>query len=280
MNKTLLAGLALAVSCAAQAQVFANNSTPGDTFTNAGGSNQGQAVGSSGWYYNNVRNSGSVGINIDNAYNGNGSVRFDGTVGPGGNSSKADIEYLSGGVNVGGNYYATSSLGSLSDFVGMSYNYYRDSASTNSGVQMLAGRILIDADGDLNTINDRGGLVFESIYNGGGTAPVDAWTLVGIGANTNLWSFGAGMTTAQLGYGTTLSDWQSGAGTVSGDSAILGFSFGVGSGWGPNTMYLDDVTWQLDTVSTNSNFEVVPEPASMTLLALGAIAALKKRKSK
>ena len=42
--------------------VLANNAAPGDAFTNAAVANQGQAVGATGWYYNNVRNSGTAGI--------------------------------------------------------------------------------------------------------------------------------------------------------------------------------------------------------------------------
>ncbi len=58
MKKIALLGLALMVAGSASAQiVFSNNAAPGDSFTNASGSNQGQAVGSTGWYYNNTRNS-------------------------------------------------------------------------------------------------------------------------------------------------------------------------------------------------------------------------------
>jgi hypothetical protein len=32
--------------------VLANNPAPGDAFTNAGGLNQGQAIGATDWYYN------------------------------------------------------------------------------------------------------------------------------------------------------------------------------------------------------------------------------------
>jgi len=284
MNKFALTSFALAFAVLGQAQVFSNNGGVGDNFTNASGTNQGELVGSTGWVYNNVRNSGTVGIRTTNPYDGNGSVRFEGSIGPGGASSKSDIEYLVNPFDFGGNYVSTGSLGKLSDLVGMSYRYYRDGSSTNEAGQMMSGRILIDADGDLNTISDRGGLVYELAYNGGGAAPIDTWTLAGIGGSTNLWNFGAGMTNIFGGHGITLDNWITGNGTVDGDSAIIGFSFGVGSGWGPNTMFLDDVAWQLDNGVTNQtfqhNFEVVPEPATMTILALGALAALKKRKSK
>ena len=94
------AALAIASVGAHSATVLSNNAAPGDAFTNAGGSSQGQAVGATGWYYNNVRNSGTAGINDTYARSGNGSALLQGTLGPGGASSKADIEYLSGGVAV------------------------------------------------------------------------------------------------------------------------------------------------------------------------------------
>ncbi|ARU41613.1 hypothetical protein CCB80_10865 [Armatimonadetes bacterium Uphvl-Ar1] len=284
MNKFTVTGLALAFAVVGHAQVFSNNGGTGDNFTNAGGSNQGQLVGTTGWAYNNVRNNGSVGISTANPYNGNGSVRFEGTQGPGGSSSKSDIEYLVNPVASGGNYFSTGSLGKLNDLVGMSYRYYRDSSSTNDPGQMVAARILIDADGDLNTTGDRGGLVWELAYNGGGAAPLDQWVLMGLGGNTNVWNFGAGMATATGGYNVTLNQWKAGNGTVNGNSAIIGFSYGVGSGWGPNLMFLDDAAWQLDNGITNqttsSNFEVVPEPMTMTVLALAAFVAKRKRKQK
>jgi hypothetical protein len=59
---------------AATTIVYSNNPAPGDQFTNSGPLNQGQAVGTSGWYYNNVRNNGAVGIRTNYPFNGNGSV--------------------------------------------------------------------------------------------------------------------------------------------------------------------------------------------------------------
>lgn len=69
---------------AANITVYANNSTPGDDFTNASGtsttpSTSGAQLGASGWYYNNVRNNGHVGIRTDIPRSGNGSAWFNGT---------------------------------------------------------------------------------------------------------------------------------------------------------------------------------------------------------
>lgn len=124
MNKFALIGLATLVSAVASAQiVYSNNALPGDSFTNAGGSNQGQAVGASGWYYNNTRNSGVVGINTTYARSGNGSALLQTTVGPGGNSSKAEIEFLASAVNGGGNFFANGTLGTLGNLSSVSYEW-------------------------------------------------------------------------------------------------------------------------------------------------------------
>lgn len=283
MKKRILIAVT-AITCSSLSfgtTVFSNN-IGGDTFTNASGSNQGQAIGSSNWYYNNVRNSGIAGIDTTFARNGNGSARLQTTVGPTGSSSKADIELLAGGTNLGGNFYAGSSLGTLGQLSGLSYEWYRASGGTADQHLMVAGRILIDADGNLATTNDRGGLVFETVYNGGSTStPVatDSWVNESITANTFLWNFGGGMATATGGYNKSLSDWVNGfsGSTVSGNSAILGFSFGVGSGWGTFDGAVDTVGYSLNGQSYDANFEAVPEPATLSVLALLALACKRKK---
>ena len=255
----------------------------GSTYTNASGSNQGQAV-SAGWYYNNVRNDGVVGITGNYARSGNGSAYMQTINGPGGASSKADFEYLSGGVDVGGNYYASTSLGNLGNLSALSYEWYRDSGSTNSAAQHPALRILVDADGDLGTTGDRGGLVFEAVYNGSATATTDTWVTEDIfaynsGDGANLWTFGAGMAFAEFGYGNSLSDWQAGVGTVDSNSAVLGFSMGVGSGWGPFQGAVDNFSFAFaGGPSGDFNFETIPEPATFSLLSVAALGLMIRRK--
>ena len=157
---TILAGVGLTTPVTASTLVLSNAAVPGDAFSNAGTTNQGQAVGTSGWYYNNVRNSGSVGISTTLPRNGNGSVFFSSPSG----SAKADIEYLANAVPVGGNYFAGGSLGRFQELVGFGYEWYRFDASTNPAVQHPALRVLLDLDGNLLS-PDRAGLVFERAYN-------------------------------------------------------------------------------------------------------------------
>ncbi|MBL8384045.1 MAG: PEP-CTERM sorting domain-containing protein [Burkholderiales bacterium] len=266
----------VATGGASGAVVFANGGAPGDAFTNAGGTNQGQAVGATGWYYNNVRNSGVAGINTDYARSGNGSANLTTTIGPGGASSKADIEYLANAVQFNGNWFANGSLGSFSALTGMQYDWYRNSSSTNNSDQHPAMRVLLDLDGNLATTGDRGGLVFERAYNVGGVVPTDTWVTESIGATSKLWNFGLGLGTEFDidGDGTpydTLAEWQA-SGRMA-NAVILGFSVGVGSGWGPFDGAADNVGWTIASQSATSNFEVssVPEPGTLALLGLSLV---------
>ncbi len=255
--------------------VYPNN-PPGDSFTNPGPTNQGQAVGSSGWYYNNVRNGGTVGINPMLPYATTGSVYF---YSPSG-SGKADIEYLASAVEVGGNYVASGSLGLFSNLQSLSYAWYRDGSTTVAAHLHPVLRILLDADGDLSTLGDRGGLVFERVYNGAPTAPTNAWVSEGVGPSTFLWNFGLGIGFAAnindtpYAYDATLAEWQA----YFPNAVILGFNAGVGSGWnGVFAGAVDSVSWTIAGQSESFNFEIgpgaeIPEPGTWLLFGGGLLA--------
>lgn len=272
---------AFAFAGLASAQVVLPNNPTGDFYTNAGGSNQGQAVGTSGFYYNNVRNGGTVGINAQIPRNGTGSAYFKSEDG----ADKADFEFLALGTNVGGNFFAGGSLGKLGDLEALSYSWYRKGTSTTTANFQPVVRILVDADGDLNTITDRGGLVFEIAYNGAATAVTDTWVNEDIfgynsGAGANMWTFGAGMTFAQEGYGVKLSEWQAGKATIGANSQILGFSMGVGSGWANGFEgAVDDLSFKFAGQNAQTfNFEAVPEPGTMAALFAGLAGVVARRK--
>jgi len=261
--------------------VLSNNSPGDDFFTNPGPVNQGQAVGSSGWFYNNVRNNGGVGISGNLPWSTTGSAYF---VSPS-SAAKADIEYLAGGVNFGGNYLATASLGRFADLQSFSYRWYRAGSSTAPAHLHPVIRVLLDADGDLKTFGDRGGLVFERVYLGL-PVPTGQWVSDVITPSTWLWNFGLGIGFAAninhtpYAYDATLAEWQA----YFPNAVILGFGAGVGSGWnGVFTGAVDDISWTIAGVTSNTNFEIyrtseIPEPGTGWLVGMALVLlALRRR---
>jgi len=278
MNLKFILSLAFAVVMVpsfAVTTVLANSpSLPGDSFTNSLSSNTGQAIGASGWYYNNVRNNGIVGINNNYARNGLGSMYLETTQGPGGLSSKADAElWRSPTQNGNGNYglgNTSQSLGALANLSALSYDWYRDSISANSAVQHPSLRLFIG-----NQSNTQFGyIIFERVYNGG-TVLTDQWVSDDIFANRtsyNMWSTGSLPNSND--FNVKLSDWMS----SSQNYQVYAVSSGVGSGWGTFRGAVDNVGVGFSGANSVYNFEPVPEPATMTAMAMGALALLRKRR--
>jgi hypothetical protein len=289
--KTLVlapASLALALVATASAQtVYSNNGGFGDAYTNAGGSNQGQAITGSNWYYNNVRNSGTVGINTTYARNGNGSAYMNGVFGPGGASSKADIEFFGSAVGGGGNFGPASAIGTLGSLNALRFDWYRDSSSTAE--QWLHPVIRLGVI-DLNTFAS-GYLVFEREVNnpdfGGPSAavPVDQWVTDDVfSGDYRLWSSGSTLpynlngTNGPVKYydALRLSEWQANFGHYLVTSVCLG----IGSGWGSFTGAVDNVAFGFDGgQSYDFNFEVVPAPGALAVLGLGGILGGRRRRA-
>jgi PEP-CTERM motif len=279
MTLTLSGAIALAsIASASTIVVNSNNGSPGDDFTNAGASNTspttpGAALGSTGWYYNNVRNNGHVGIETTYPLNGNGSVWFNATQGPAGNSSKADIEYYNIVAGV------PQALGTLGDLTSFSYSWYRASGGTAS--QWLTPVLRLYVASPDNTKS--GYLIFEPVYNalGNNAAPVDLWQSNDIVAeDDHLWSSGATLPNLGNDYGTEvkLSSWQADYG----DYIVYGISAGVGSGWGTFQGAVDNITIGFGGNATTYNFEVVPEPSTLTLAGaslMGLLIIVRRRKA-
>jgi len=277
----LAAGLFAGVGGTASAAVVLSNNPTGDLFTNPTSTNTGQAVGASGWYYNNVRVDGTVGISDAYPRAGNGSVRFSTkpVAAPGTTNAKADIEFLPNATQTGtGNFVPTGSLGRFRDLTSMSYDWYRNSSSTNSGVQHPALRVLLAVPlpgGGFST----GGLVFERAYNVSGNAPTNTWVSDTVSGTSKVWKFGLSpIPSDPLGlgpYNTTLADWQ---GYLPQDTQIIGISAGVGSGWGFFEGAVDNIAWTISGQTASFNFEIrgnppvpVPLPAVVWILIVGII---------
>jgi hypothetical protein len=261
--------------------VFSVAPAPGDNFFNAGPTNMGSAIGTSNWYYNNVRQSGSAGIDNVQPRNGNGSMHLTGT----GNLSKADAEFYSASLLTLG---TLSSLGSLANLSALSYSYYRSSSSTNLVNLAPSLRVYIDADGNLGTTTDRGYLVFEPTNNNGNaTILLDQWITTdvfnynGPSLSANVWGTGV-LDPSPINFSITLNQWMTGSIVGSPDTAnaaVLGFSSGTGSGWtGIADYYVDDIAFGFGGASTTYNFEVVPEASSTLIFAFAGIAGFFVRK--
>lgn len=240
----------------------------GTRSTNPGGTLGGEAVVGDEWVQRNVRGNGEVGITTDYARSGNGSISFslDGS-----NPSKADMEY----------YFSTPLA--LSSFEGATYDWYRDSSSTNSGVQTASLRLLLSGPGV-----SFAQLIFEPYYQGApANVATDTWVTSTLNWSSTVWSPGnsvltppPGSSTCAIGCFSTLSNWA----TANQNLNVIGFSTGAGSGWtaGPFKGAVDNVGFTFAGDEQSFNFEVsaVPEPTTWALMISGfglAGAALRRR---
>jgi len=286
------------VDFASASIVLSNNASPGDDFTNPNTTITGQAVGASGWYYNNVRNNGHVGISTDLPRSGNGSVYFQGTQGPGGNSSKSDIEFLpNASPNGAGNYSTGGVLGTLANLTSLSYEWYRDASSNASDWLHPVLRLLV-VDNPANPTAG-GYLVFEREVNrdsfgyppGPTNVPEDQWVADDLlNGDYRLWSTGSTLpnnlngTNGPAKYYDALrvSEWKSTYGSYS----VVGISAGIGSGWGTFEGAVDNITFGFGTAATTYNFEVrddgvVPELSALItwgVLVLSAVFSCQRRR--
>ena len=281
-------GRALAVVFAFGAATAATVTTPVGVYTNSSPSNSGDSLAPNTWLRTNVRSGGEAGINTAYPRNGNASAYL--SLGANtNNDGKADWEY-----------YPSATFGRLADLGTLSYDWYRDAASTVPVHLHPLIRLYIDADGNTSTTNDRGYLVYERCYNVPSCPAVatNTWTSESITNSTNLWWVQPSVGTDTV-YNRTLAQYKAGSYTpttgfaqINGSSLILGVSLGIGSGWNSSASpafkgAIDNVTVQSTTAGaaqiTADNFELVqtattanavPALSNPLLLALAGLLAL------
>ena len=192
---------------------------------------------------------GSVQLHLDDALN-----------------SEADWAMTFGG----GASYGLSSLSALS------YDWYRSSSSTANGIIAPAFAL---------NMTDGTYLIYEYAYNHAGNPTEDIWSTENL-LTGNWWSTGNGQgSCARYGAFNTLSFFNStcfgGTGAFNTLDAFIGYAYA-----GTFDGAIDNVVMKVTGgPSLNANFEldktsVVPEPASMVLVAAGllGIVAVRRRK--
>ncbi len=228
--------------------------------------------GLGGWYYGDIRNSGTVGVTT--TYDHTSSTAA--ATYPG---SQGSLEFtLTSGSDKAGFVYSFDNPFALGGLVGASYDWYRSSTSTNPQTQAPALFFWVDVDGDLST-SDTIGLKYEAVYNGfGQSMPEDAWQTSVIDASTNLWSWDDA-NHAWNNY-ITLAQWL----TYHPNAIVTGMGVDVGSGWN------GEFSGAVDFIAVNNlffDFQVapsssVPEPTTIAIWGmfggLGLIATQRRRR--
>jgi hypothetical protein len=274
--RTALSAAVLLAAMPAAAQTVYNtelqnlNSATVTTITDATGTRTTATAGSNSgtpttgsWYQENVRTGGTVGITTDYARSGNGSALFQTTSG----TSKGDLSY-----NLGG-------LVSLSSFSSISFDFYRDSASTTGAGFAPVFRLGMFKDShNGNGPTYAGLLVFEYYYQNQSNPATDSWITQSSTLDNGIWwatNSALGPTFAAANGGQkSLQSWiDANAGS---DLYVYGYNMGVGSGWsGTFSGAIDNVAVTNANGTSAFNFEVasglgaVPEPSAWALLILG-----------
>ena len=162
----------------------------------------------------------------------------------------------------------------LSTINALSYSTYRATGSFGT-VNLPALSFNIDADGPGGSAAWQGRLVFEP-YLGGGTVQTDVWQTWNPTATSDGWWFSNGGLASSTGCTMANSCSWTEVLAARPNAEIHGFlgaiNFKAGSGGGNLDANVDNFTFGTSRGgSTTFNFETVPEPASMMLLAAGLL---------
>lgn len=291
----LVCTLIVAVPAFALETVY-SNIAGGDSYTQAPNvltgtnlTNYTNPADTGSWSYRNIRLGGTVGINnnIADDNGGLGSAFFDS-----GSGGQAELWYMRGPIsdahgNPNPNYTAAVTnpssipniiLGTLGQITELKYDVFLQSGSTNNPsfkIEMLVPKIavpVLPSDYQFTTaVFTLGG---NSISQTPGTwQTVDAFS--GVFGSTQAVTAPGGTIAGGQSQLLSFSQWQS----QFSNALVFGIGMGVGSGEGPFVGAADYATIGFNGVSTTYDFEAVPEPATMTVLGLAALAAIRKRKA-
>lgn len=225
-----------------------------------------------GWAIANQRADAQVAITTAQPRTGQGSLQFDVVfVTPG--QDKVDFEYAWNPLD-----YPTRLLANLT---ALEFEYYRDSNSAVAAHLHPALRLGWYNDGGTptDTSDDtQGRLIYEDIYQGIASAPVDQWvTRIIDPASTRLWMYCnwcvGGTTGTVQNFSLTLNDWLSGPQSgqpgdpvppdlSQGTTYVWAVNVGVGSGWGADLrMHVDNVRLAFGP-NDDQRFNFEPDPAA------------------
>lgn len=287
----LISALVISVPALAVETVYSNN-VGGDTFTQgpnvltgANLTNYVNPADGGSWSYRNVRLGGSVGVNnnISDANGGLGSASFDSGMG-----GQSELWYMRGPIsdpngNPGPNYIGASInpaavvLGTLGQITELKYDVYMQSGSTKNPsfkIELLVPTVAVPGPLDYQFTT--------AVFTLGGNSisqPAGSWQTVdafsGLFGSTFAVNAPGGSIAGGQSQLLSFSQWQS----QFSNALVFGIGMGVGSGEGPFVGAADFATIGFNGVSTTYDFEAVPEPATMSILGLAAIAAWRKKKS-
>lgn len=224
--------------------------------------------GSQGWLGYGFSGGGTASIDMTPSNDADGSLRMTG--------DRSRVGFGTGGD--------MGTLGALSTG-NVSFDFYRDGASTGAGNYQIAFAFFVR-----NAAGQTGSLTWEGAYNGIGNVN-DTWFNDQVLSGSGVWWIrSGGVNFAEVANMKTLADWTT-QGSVSNsestsivlgtDTAITGIELKVGSGV-PGGTFLgnaDDIRVQFTGgADYMTNFQAVPEPMTMSILGLGALALLRKRK--
>ncbi|MFM9872736.1 MAG: PEP-CTERM sorting domain-containing protein [Fimbriimonadaceae bacterium] len=276
MNKTIaaLALLVVTTSAFAQVTVYSNN-VGGDAFTDSGTVNPGasQLIGSytgpntEVWAYNEVKHNAVVGIDTVNPRSGNGSAHIQ-TLGGANTNGKASISF--GRLNGG-------SLGGFDTLTNWSADVFTQSSDFAGQAMVL--RLFV------SNGTDSGFLVFDTTWQPGNNPNLafGQWNNVDFTSNPNsFWVRGTGSlaSAGNLNTGSEVT-FASAQSLLAGKGfQVFGANAGFGTSSGAFDGFVDNYTIGFNGQSTTYNFEAVPEPMTMGILAAGAALVARRRKKK